>query len=513
MRLRAKTAVQTLAATACAVAATSAVAQTTLLTDVQMRRLPVEQSLRAVHTNNPAVMWHADTMALAEFAVGGEYLGSDEAVMEQMGTGHKLLSIEAAAYKPMNVNNTLWGSCGFTTGTADDVRWTDCIDYERIAPYVLGDEAGGDLSMRRYTLSGGYVYKRGRVGVGAQVDYRAEIAYRNIDPRIKTVVSDLTAALGTSLDVADSYIAGLTVRLNSYNQNCDLDFYNPTNDINTYTLTGLGTYYERFMGNTNKNSGYEAIGYAVGLQLIPGRRSGLIVTLDYSHYRMEQLLRNYNNLTLGYCDNEILSGAIGFVTDVRRNVRLMPYVTALYRSRKGTENLFGTAVGASYDKMGSREPYSSTDMNIKLTCPVQIGIDASYLTITPLVQYVTSEEKYTETTVQQLKSSMLEPGIGGRYSFTGGRLWLFDVGFSYKYGIGSDKQHRLTSTEAPTALLESVERSFAMKTSDRTRCECSAAVTRSFGKLLLTLNAGYVRTNYSGHGSSDCAGLTISTTF
>ena len=118
--------------------------------------------------------------------------------MEQLGDGHSLFNVFAGSYTRLSPVSVVWGTASFTTGRYNSIRWSDCIDYLRIAPYVLGDEAGGNLSTRRYTFSGGYSRRYGSWTVGADAAYRAEIAYRNHDPRIKTIVSDLRSEEHTS---------------------------------------------------------------------------------------------------------------------------------------------------------------------------------------------------------------------------------------------------------------------------------------------------------------------------
>lgn len=227
---------------------TGAMAQSaSLLPELQRLALPVESKRLADFEPNPSAMFYRDSVSLSTLSFSADRTEEEKPVMEQLGDGHLLFGLSAASYSRLGQSSVVWGDAAFTTGSYRDVRWSDCIDYRRIAPYVLGDEAGGNLSTRCYSFSGGYAKNIGRWSAGVEAGYRAEIAYRNRDPRVKTVVSDLDISLGASYEVNSGHVIGLDADLNVYNQNCDLDFYSPVNEINTYTLTGLGTYYRRSM--------------------------------------------------------------------------------------------------------------------------------------------------------------------------------------------------------------------------------------------------------------------------
>ncbi|MDE6716276.1 MAG: hypothetical protein K2J74_07345, partial [Muribaculaceae bacterium] len=312
------------------------------LKEAQRINLQIERMRKIDFYENPATMFYCDSVSVSSFGMGAEIKRSDKPYMQQLGTGHTLANIIADSYTRLGAKSVVWGSAQFRTGSYRDIKWSDCIDYRRIAPYVLGDEVGGNLSTRQYTFSGGYAHNFGKYSLGAYADYRAEIAYRNYDPRVKTIVSDLNLKFGASYQISTKYILGLNAGINIYNQNCDLDFYNPLNDINTYTLTGLGTYYKRFMGNTNKNSGYTSLGYRVGVQCLPVAGGGWSAVGMYNRFRMNQQLRSFNNITLGFTDNDVVTASVSYRTKLVPKIYFQPRITGCVFSRKGTENLFGT---------------------------------------------------------------------------------------------------------------------------------------------------------------------------
>lgn len=485
-----------------------AMAQSLSLRELQRLSLPVNRSFMQNYEHNPAAMLARDSVSVSSIGAEGDFDHQEKPVMEQSGDGHNLFGLSAASYTRIGTESVVWGTASFKTGTYRSVRWTDCIDYVRVAPYVLGDSAGGNLSTRCYRFSGGYARRFDRWSVGVQAVYRAEIAYRNRDPRVKTVVSDLDIVLGAAYTVADKNMIGLKAGVNVYNQNCDLDFYNPLNEINTYTLTGLGTFYKRFMGNTNKNSGYSSFGYGVGLQWLPLQKQGLAATAGYSRYRMNQLLRNYNNLTLGYTDNDIIDWKISYRKSFGAALTVQPTFDGSLLRRKGTENLFGTSAGSSYDKIGSRSPYSHDLATFRLMLPVQIGRDVRSLTLTPAVAYESDEEKYSDP-LRKSGASHIIPGFQADFSAVSGKNWLWETSVGAAYAKTCHSEVVLTDLDPETSLGQCVISNYEMRSADRLHFNAGAGVSRQLANFILSLKISYRMADYRDEGLCQSAAVTL----
>jgi len=457
-------------------------------------------------------MYFRDSIQLSTVDARYDFLESSQAVMMQLGTGHNLAGLSATSYMPLSDRAKVWGNATFTTGQYRDIRFTDCIDYMYIAPYVLGDESGGDLNTRCYEFSGGYARNFDRVVIGADLQYRAEIAHRNVDPRIKTIVSDLHIRAAVSYRLSRLYTAGVSIGADIYNQDCDVDFYSPVNYISTLTLTGLGTYYKRFMGNTNKNSGYHSTGFKAGLHLLPLSGNGVFVNLDFSTYRMEQQLRNYNNLILGYTDNHMLQTRVIYRTSADATFRCAPGALAGMMLRKGTENLFGTAAGASYDKIGSRSPYSHDICFARVECPVQATFGHNTISATPTAAYMLSKESYTDPQ-RRLEASRVSPGLTLDYRMLTSGKWAYSTSLAGILDFASAKERVLTALDADTALGRSVIHNFDMLSADARTLAVSAGASCCIGSQVLSLTATYTDTAYSGQAHIRNASVIFSTTF
>ena len=484
-----------------------------MLPELQRLSLPTVENCLAAYEANPASMAYRDSVSLSSLAFNLDISREGKPVMVQLGDGHTLCGLSAESYTRLGQKSVVWGDAAFVTGTYRNIRWTDCIDYRRVAPYILGDEVGGNLSTRSYSFSGGYGRQFDLWTLGAHAAYRAEVAYRNRDPRVKTVVSDLDLNLGATYRFGCNML-GLKAGINVYNQSCDLDFYNPVNDINTYTLTGMGTYYRRFMGNTNKNSGYSSFGYNAGVQWLPATsKNGLAVTAAYSRYRMEQQLRNFNNLTLGYTDNDEVDWSVAYGFGLSSTLTFRPvFKGALFR-RKGTENLFGTSAGSSYDKIGSRSPYSFNSRVMQLALPLQWRMGkVSYLTFTPGIAYDYERESYSEPR-RRLEVSHFIPNLGVDFTTISGGCWLWNFSTGGGYAKDDAKVHVLTDLETDTSLGQSVLSNYSMLQADRANVNISAGVSRPVSGFILSLHVSYMMTDYIDEAISHGAALTLSAEF
>ena len=484
----------------------------TVALHVMERSLPVESMRTSLYSYNPATMIMCDSLSLSELSVNGDMSRYDEAYMMQLGRGHTLLSIKAESYMRLSRNSVVWGDAGFTTGNNRDIRWTDCVDYLKLAPYVLGDAVGGDMSTRRYEFGGGWATGAGRWMFGIHASYRASVDYRNRDPRVKTVVSDLKADMGAAYSLSGNYSLGLSAGIEVYNQNCDVDFYNPMNDIDTYTLTGLGTYYARFMGNTNKNSGYDSFGFNLGMQLVSADHSGWGAAVAYEGYRMEQLLRNFNNLTLGYSDVHELSALTSYRIKMSPSFSIMPEIRLAMSNRRSTENLFGNAAGGSYPKIGDRSLYRHDNLEGSVAVAMQIGLsEGSVLSAVPSVAYVRDHERY-ESPERDVDVDHIGPVIDLVYSKLAGD-WLWHAGIGGSMSFAGTKSAVFREMDMSSDLGKCVMHNYRMLASDRMSGTLSAGASRYVDGLLVGIDITYYTTSFEHHGSCHGASATVSVKF
>lgn len=485
-------------------------AQTYIVDAVRMRSLPTNVTLRNVFVLSPATIWYADSLSLARCGIGAVRSSMTEPVMEQTGDGLTTYRVEAEAYKRLDDKRVTWGAASYTSSTIDNVRWTDCIDYEYVAPYVLGDDKGGDLKSRRYYLSGGYATSTGLWTIGGTLSYRAETAYRDIDPRLHTVVSELRIKIGATRSLGH-YTAGISAGVTTYNQNVNIEFYNPINDTNTYPLTGLGSWYNRFTGNTNKSSGHEALGWNAGVQLLGDHDTYLI--LSYTTYRMLQRLRSFNNIVPGFTDNDALELRCGRKFRSSASSAITPEVHMKRTARSGIENLFGPAAGNTYDKIGAIKSYRRHYLMAEGVCHLQMsaGTGAS-LTFTPDVSYILESERLSDP-LRKIHTDRASVGLTTYYSRTIASKWLLNASAGYSRSIVTDSDALLSGLDTASPLGSCVMSNYQMQCSDSSLATAVLGAGVHVGNTLYTLTAGFRHTRHEGHGHDNQLSVSLSTIF
>lgn len=504
----------TIASVACSLQAT---AQSTLLITERDAVMPGRLIYDAVCRSNAAAMVYRDSVSRSSMGLSFLYDTQSRPVLAQNGDGYRDFMVRADSYTRLGDKSVVWGDASFTTGKMRNIRWADCIDYERLAPYVLGDPAGGDLSTREYDFSGGYATHLGRWSVGVFGSYRAEIASRNRDPRLRAIVSDLNIEIGLTRRVSDSYVVGAKAALEIYRQNCDLDFYNPLNDINTYPLTGLGTYYNRFSGNSNEAAGYQADGGRVGVQLLSRELKGFNCYLVYGRERVQQRLRDYNNLTLAYLTHSSLGALVSYRFQINKSLRVAPVVSMDYDDRRGTENLFGTAIGSGYEVIGERDNYRLTRYRLSVGVPVEFTHGNSCLSVAPALTGTGVECKVIDVD-RRVCVRGLAPGLSAGYSGLMSGSVLLKAGLSADYSMNRAPESRnnlLTQLSAidDKDLAASVAGNYEMLKADCLRLGAEIGVGKMISQVLYSININYRYRRYESPADCHRLDVTLSATF
>lgn len=460
---------------------------------------------------NPAAMFTRFDSSRSTFNAIGSYLGSDEPWVMQEGSGHLLGGLQAHSYMRLTPATVVWGGAEFSTGQRRNLRWTEAVDYDRIAPYVLGDSVGGDLSERRYSFYGGYAGRRGNWGWGAKAGYVASIDYRDRDPRDKIVVSDLNIDLGATRTVGQ-YDLGVGARLNVYNQDCDLEFYNPVNNIRVYVFTGLGTVYSRFSGNSAENTAYDGLGYRIALTLTPRSGIGAWGAVSYRQDYMKQILRDFNNLTLTHADTYHLEGEAGW-KGTAGIVTLAPMAELKWRRHIGTENLFGSSVGTDYNRIGDHTYYYSDRVGASVKVPLSITTGAfSSLELEPQVDYLYHHENY-RTPARDLEADRLSGRLKASYMFNVGNLRL-RPGIDGTLSSGSGMNRRLTGLNPESAIGRMVNHNYDMLIADYRSLDVSVATSFNVTPAIALQFEGRVgRCWIDRHGRQSQAAVTAGVVF
>lgn len=387
----------------------------------------------------------------------------------QLGDGELSGSLRADSYHHLTRATTVWGHAEFSAGKVRNVLWNNSADYTLVAPYVIGDPTGGDLTGRSYDFGGGYAGRKAGWLWGLMAGYRAAIDYRGRDPRDKIIVSDLdVSAGGAYIPAHTGFAIGLSGKLRAYSQTASIEFYNPLNDIPTYAMTGLGTYYPRFSGNSGRNTAYSGVGYGFTLSLSPATTqsvSPFYAIIGFDRMSMRQFMRDFNNLELTRTRATTLSFEGGAVRSLTGDVACGLTIKVSHYSKTGTENLLGTSTGNSYPKIGERDNYSLKHTCIALDLPVQLtrGVDRYKGSVS--LGWDNLTQKVIDP-VRQTAANDIIPGLTGEWShrFAKGASLTVEAGYSYRFS--NPGKIILTGLDTTSPLGEAVLRDIDLMTSD-----------------------------------------------
>lgn len=475
---------------------------------------PIGSTLRGYYTAGPATMSWRDSISVSGVAATFDIDRQSTPVTVQEGNGHNLYRLEARSYYKLSASTTVWGDASFTSGVTRNVTWADCIDYTLLAPYMIGDNTGGNITHQRYTFGGGWTRHYGDWTIGASAAYRAENAHRAHDPRVRDIVSDLTISLGAAHTVGNRYLLALDASLRVYHQDCDVDYYNPANTILTRMLTGLGSVYNRFDNNQVNSTGHNLTGWSAAATFAPvNHGDGISARVSITGNNASLVLRQFNNLTLASTSTRHLDASVSWHINAGHPVSLMPTIKASAITRDGKENLFGTSSGTSYDKIGSRNNYSHDMMSAAITVPVEWNVNRKVrLSATPAAAYATDKESLAEP-VRRLEVNRLTAAVDLSSSIRFGSATMLTVAIDGALSSASPKAPVWGNLNLDEPLGQAVKSNYDMHAADITRAGIKARISRSISGKILSLGARYAHTVYRSMGHTDNAAINLSLTF
>lgn len=294
---------------------------------------------------NPAIKGAAFSTSFSEIGLGFSYDHQSEPFVVEEGDGHTLTEIGVNTYLRLSKHSAVWGEAAYMNGTDKHKNWISTTDYRILQPYVLADSLGGDTKRERYYFSGAYASQVSDWLLGAEMTFRAEHEYRDQDPRMRGVVSDLNLRLGIGRNIAGNRV-GVSLEGNVYKQTNDVDFYNEEGVIPEYQLTGLATVYTRFSGD-KRTLYFNGGGMGLRLSSHPVGRRGLYADLCLSEHRYHRVLAEYNSMPLTDLYDESIEGTIGWKRTTDKS-RAAVYLAGSHTRRTGDERIGGDASGGSY---------------------------------------------------------------------------------------------------------------------------------------------------------------------
>ncbi len=470
----------------------------------------------AIYSDNAAAMVVSRDYSITTVVANGAIEKRDEAFCIEEGRDRHGVTAGVNSFIVIDSLSAAFGHAIYSSTTVSCIKWNNSTDYHRVAPYVLGDSVGGNLSSRSYRFAGGYSRIAGKWTWGAHADYRASMSHRNRDPRLKIVVSDLTVDAGITRRLNSGSRIGLSLLFNTYRQESDVDFYNPVNDIRTYALTGLGSVYNRFSGSSIENTAYNGLAWKASVQYLSPAAQSPDISLSYSTDNITQLLRDFNNLDLASTSTSSIEAHLIY-TIPTSGPRLSFIATAQLCDRSGTENLFGTSAGNQYEKIATRRNYRHRTATGSLEIPLTVGYSSSMsdnsFSIVPHTGLFSSDEQ-SIITDRQLKVTALSPGATIRYCHIHNGKWSGGISADATATLITSRSAKLNGLDRNSSLGNTILHDFEMISDESIACILTATWQRSLNSdLLLGFNLHGSMISYRHHGDAYAVNLDLVFTF
>lgn len=472
-------------------------------------RLGLTNELRQAEWQNPALYGEAYMQSFTELKAQMTYQKMNRAFLQQQGNGIFHPQVEVTTFVNTGKAWSTWGGASYLNGLNRNILWNSISDYQRLRPYVLADTLGGDTRTERYSFYGGYAQRAGRWKLGAGIHYRASQEYRDIDPRMRSIVSDLNAKLGASYRIGN-YQLGAATLLNIYKQSCSVDFYKEAGVVPEYLMTGLASCYQRFSGD-NRNLNYKGHAHQILLNLIPISETGWFTNLDLKREKYRQTIVSLNHLPL--TTQTIESGELeaGW-RQTSAQFTAFRMVFNGYR-RIGKEHVAGGAENAGYPVIHTLAMYKEHYANIFLQALYgkkglsywqmsgQGGMECLKMNYAYPGRSLRTRHAYGKL------SGILGTRVGKRWSLT----TRMDV--LYKKGITSSID--LPYANMPEEFREMARENYAFLKADQTHLQLTARADYLIDKALrsLFIQAGGGKLFTSADRHQTLLDLTLGTTF
>lgn len=300
--------------------------------------------LRQQSLANPALMADAYRHTYSTLALTTDYKTQSEAFQLEHGTGHWLTEAKATSYVRLNSHSAVWGEAAYMNGRMHQIKWNSMADADLLYPDIMADSIGGDTHRERYVFSGGYASRKGTWLVGGEMHFRAEQEYRSRDPRMRSIVSDLTLRAGIGR-IMGQYQVGAALMGNIYRQTADVDFYADGISTTEYQMTGLGTSYVRF-SSSNRDMAFEGLGGGLLLSMHPTTGNGWMADLMASSHAYDRIANEYNSLPLTTLYRNHLAITVGRQWQDARHMAVFARLS--YDRRLSDEHVAGTASQQDY---------------------------------------------------------------------------------------------------------------------------------------------------------------------
>lgn len=432
----------------------------------------------AGHNAGSFLLW--DIPTYSEIKAVYDLRREDDALLPQEGDGLDQGSVKVYSLIRLQNHSAVRAGAEYSRGVKRNVLWNSTSDFELLYPDVMVDTIGGNLQKEQYSCYGAWSKLIGKAHIGVYGGYRALHEFRQVDPRPRSVTSDLNAALTGGI-AAKGYVFDLNATFRVYKQSQDVSFYDPLG-ANTSELhfTGLGSHFARFDGAGDfTSSRYNGHGWEVSATVTPGHPDGWTGLLSYNSLGIECLLVANNQVPISDLWIQKVDGLVGYKR-LSGSVKWNILAGIGYELRQSTENIIDTGKNKEYAVLGSLTMYRNRILSANLKGAVEIPSAAGTISVAPDFEYYQSSAEYIFPK-REMSFGFAEAGLNAGLRKSR-KQWLFsaEVRFNHAFGMAGTLSIPAGYTEA--RVLDHYEHFHSMITSDRTTAGLSLGIQRKVGQ-------------------------------
>lgn len=460
---------------------------------------------------NPAMMFEKSYTDLSTIYVTGILDSRDEAYIVEQGYEDRSVNIGADSYSHLSDKIKVYGSAYYEESHNNMMVWSNNIDYSIIYPYVTADSIGGDMRSKKYFFNGGYTQQFGDWNVGGEASYRVIVAYRDKDPRPRNIVSDFNAKVGATR-VVNSYIAGLSVGIRSYNQNSDVSYYADKGSTSLYHMLGLGTDYVRFSGSYD-DVDFKGYALSASIDLIPRENYGLKFSVGGDYLNLTKYITNLNSAPINEIHEMELTSALSWLSTVG-SFEYGAMIDGNIKNRQGQENILGDALANVYPVISEQTPFTANtiDLTASLLFGKNILENKWGWRITPSCAYNSVSQEYV-LTGRFFEIANFTPKVEV-FSALNIKNGLLKLSAAYSNRSNIESSYSLTGLEDGYSVKETLLKNISYLSDNYSSLNCEFGADYFLSrKYILGLSISYMCQNYESMGKINVAGATVALKF
>ena len=458
------------------------------------------QRVGELSCQNPALHGIAYRTTFSQLYLQADWQHQSLAFIPEKGDGYLLPAAHVDTYLRLNDHSTAWGHASYMNGQQRHIRWNSTSDYDLLEPYILADTVGGDTQHERYVFEGGYALHMDSWLIGAEMLFRADHEYRDIDPRMRGIANELILRLGASRQWCHYHWA-FGFEGSVYKQRNTVEFYRELGVVPEYQMTGLGTDYARFSGDKRALQ-YDGGGVRLLFDVTPQQKDDFFAHLALGESRYHRMVTENYILPLTDLYTHSIEGRAGLMGP------LSVYADISYTKRSGDEHIIGTSATTSFPNLGVLTMYKNHRVNTSLTTIYA----ATHWQIETRVGYQSDRQAYAYPERCMNSTHAFAELTGMTFHKPTNQMLLTCVlTVAHRHGLSSDLT--MPFANMSSAFIEKARHTYAFAKADYTdllahlRCDYQL---KDYG-LFASMNAGYTTCSADAHQLS--GRLSIGITF